>query len=75
MAYRSVMQIEQVTIWWYMHQPAEHTPIHILPNHDDGEHFIDDNCECGAHINEDGNVVHHSFDGREAFETRERKKS
>ncbi len=61
--------------WWYNYQPAVHTPIHILPNHDDKQHFIDDECPCCPTINEDGNVVHESFDGRELFETGRRKLS
>lgn len=60
--------------WWYMFQPAVHTPIHILPGHDNQQHYITDECACGSHVNEDGNVVHMSFDGREAYETKLRKR-
>ena len=69
--------VEQIRVrtWWYYHQPGIHTPVHVLPNHDCGEHTIEDDCKCGSHINEDGNVVHHSFDGREEFELGFRKLS
>lgn len=68
------MLIENVYIWWYFHQPDVHTPIHILPNHDDGQHLLSE-CPCHPQLNQDGNIVHASFDGREAFELGFRKPS
>lgn len=61
--------------WWYLCQPAIHVPVHILPYHDDKQHYITEECSCCPSINEDGNVVHNSFDGRELFETGRRKYS
>lgn len=51
-------------------------PSQVHPIGDLREHVTDGgSCWCGAAENEDGTIVHNSLDGREAFETGERKPS
>ncbi len=52
-------------------------PLHVYPVDDLREHVIEgygEGCWCGARV-EDGLVIHNSLDGREQFETGERKPS
>jgi len=67
------IQIEVVTVWWDNWQ-CQHGSQHVIPLHDLHEH-IPHECNCGCHMNEDGVYVHHSWDGREDFETGKRKVS
>lgn len=50
---------------------------HIYPLDDLREHETNDHvsCWCRPTMNEEGNIVHHSMDGREAFEQGLRKPS
>ncbi len=41
--------------------------IHVLPVSDLRPHTLDDRCWCGPD-NDEGVIVHHSMDGREAGE-------
>lgn len=51
-------------------------PVHVYPLNDLREHATDGTeCWCGAEEDDEGIVVHNSADGREAFETGERKPS
>lgn len=48
-------------------------PVHVVPLYDTREHEVDMHCWCNPtlDIDEDGSTdvfVHHSADGREAFE-------
>ena len=52
-------------------------PLHVYPLNDLREHVIEgygENCWCNIRV-EDGIVIHTSMDGREKFETGERKVS
>jgi hypothetical protein len=40
---------------------------HIVPAYDSREHFFMC-CACGAELNEAGDIIHISVDGREDFE-------
>ncbi len=48
---------------------------HVVPVNDLREHSCDVSkpCWCNPEVSEDGVVVHNSMDGREAYETGERK--
>jgi hypothetical protein len=50
---------------------------HVYPENDLREHETNDHtsCWCKPTMDEDGVIVHNSMDGREAFETGERKPS
>lgn len=49
---------------------------HVVPLMDLREHITDSDKPCWCHPREDeGVIVHNSMDGREAFETGERKPS
>lgn len=50
---------------------------HVVPRDDYREHVVDRDkpCWCRPVENDDGVIVHNSMDGREAFETGERKLS
>ena len=50
-------------------------PYHVVPLNDLREHItdIDVPCWCSPTVNEDGIIIHNSMDGRERFETGERK--
>jgi hypothetical protein len=48
--------------------------VHVIPT-EDPTHYATEDCWCNPSTNEDGTVVHHSTDNREAFETGERKPS
>ncbi len=50
-------------------------PIHVVPIDDLREHIEDnDRCWCRPRVEDDGMViVHNSMDGREKYETGERK--
>lgn len=50
---------------------------HVIPTNDLREHSTDSAvpCWCRPVENDDGVIVHNSMDGREAFETGERKPS
>lgn len=52
-------------------------PIHTYPLNDLREHEVDGKpCWCNPRIEEDGDlIVHNAMDGRELFETGERKPS
>lgn len=59
---------------WYVHSPGVHTPSHMLPNEDVQQHYLE-NCPCCPDYNWQGGIyVHNSFDGREAYETKRRKR-
>lgn len=45
--------------------------LHVLPRGDIRDHYLQPSCPCHP-MEEDGVIVHNSFDGREAFETGER---
>lgn len=48
--------------------------IHIVPLNDCGEHDFLHTCLCRPTQDEDNTIwIHNSYDGREAFETGERK--
>lgn len=51
--------------------------LHVVPRDDLREHSIDRDKPCWCHPEEDehGIIVHNSMDGREKFETGERKMS
>lgn len=50
-------------------------PIHIIPINDLREHAISSSCWCNPDIEDDGDmIVHNSMDGREHYETGERRK-
>lgn len=58
---------------WFVWEFAPHTIHHVIPEYDLGVHF-EINCPCRP--DEEGDiVVHNSFDGREDFQTKRRKKS
>lgn len=46
---------------------------HIVPVCDDKEHEYESTCSCGVTQGEDGEWIHASFDGRELYETGQRK--
>ena len=48
---------------------------HIIPLNDLRPHEPEMTCWCRPEINEDNVAVHHSMDGREAFETGQRRPS
>lgn len=50
---------------------------HVYPLNDLREHETNDHtgCWCNPTTDEEGVIVHHSMDGREKFETGERKMS
>lgn len=51
-------------------------PLHVVPVNDLREHSTDSDKACWCKPREeDGVIVHNSMDGREAFETGERKLS
>jgi hypothetical protein len=52
-------------------------PYHVVPLNDLRDHNTDGDasCWCGPIANDDGVIVHNSMDGREKFETGERKPS
>jgi hypothetical protein len=51
-------------------------PYHVVPINDLREHVEDGTrCWCKPTVDEDGLIVHNSMDGREKFETGERKVS
>jgi hypothetical protein len=48
--------------------------IHVIPLGDMDTHTHDSGCRCGPIFYSDGEIyVHNAFDGREAYETGERK--
>lgn len=49
---------------------------HVYPLNDLKEHLTEDHTSCWCHPeeNEDGVIVHKSADGREAYETGQRKR-
>lgn len=48
--------------------------LHIIPLNDMHEHITRaETCPCKPELSESGNIVHNSFDGREAYERGERK--
>lgn len=48
--------------------------LHIIPLNDMQEHITRaETCPCKPELSESGNIVHNSFDGREAYERGERK--
>lgn len=60
--------------WGIIIDPDTNKP-HIVPTHDTYEHYFVD-CNCVPRLEDDGAIiVHNSYDGRESFETDERKKS
>ena len=54
-----------------------HVPYHIVPVNDLREHECSEKCWCNPTEHDEYNnlFVHHSMDGREKFETGERKPS
>lgn len=56
---------------WFTAQSENGT--HVLPLEDCGQHALVD-CPCRPR-EDDGVIIHNSFDGREAFERGERKPS
>lgn len=46
---------------------------HVMPIDENHKHSTE--CRCGWHEEQEGIIVHHSYDGREAFERGERKPS
>lgn len=51
-------------------------PLHVVPVNDLREHSTDSDKPCWCNLTiEDGVIVHNSMDGREQFETGERKPS
>jgi len=54
----------------------ELVPLHVVPVNDLREHSTDSDVTCWCNpATEDGVIVHNSMDGREKFETGERKPS
>jgi hypothetical protein len=49
--------------------------VHVIPLNDLREHVELDTCWCNPMLLEDGLIVHNAMDGRELFETGERKPS
>jgi hypothetical protein len=47
----------------------------VVPLHDLREHEVNGSCWCRPQRNEDDVWIHNSMDGREAFETGQRKPS
>lgn len=52
-----------------------HDRFHVIPVNDLREHSTDKPCWCRPKEDEHGVIVHNSMDGREKFETGERKLS
>ncbi len=53
-------------------------PAEVHPVDDTRPHVMEavgGKCWCGAEANEDGTIVHNAADGREKYETGERKRS
>lgn len=63
--------------WWTGKNAAG--DVHIVPTNDLYEHHLSGDCPCGVHAEgahpSEYHWVHDSYDGREAYETGERKKS
>lgn len=57
---------------WFVVRDDTSGEYHIMPT-DEAHAFYD--CPCQPWENADGNIVHNSNDGREKFETGERKPS
>lgn len=57
-----------------MAKPGNDDRYHVYPLNDLREHIIEGECWCGAY-DDDGVIIHNALDGREKFETGERKRS
>lgn len=60
-------------VWdWQNHVHPLFGRVHLVPLLDIAEHHFDPPCPCGAHLvfPDEGapRVIHHAFDGREAYE-------
>lgn len=62
------------TVWAFTPDDGSPRQAHCIPDDDLYDHSFDD-CTCHPEIGDDGEYIHNSFDGREAFETGERKVS
>ena len=62
---------------WTVQRNPEDTEVHVTPNHDLKPHTLDVQCACAPfQDNEHLNLfIHNSHDGRESYETGERKLS
>ncbi|ABP63574.1 BcepGomrgp03 [Burkholderia phage BcepGomr] len=49
--------------------------INILPLGDIDDHLVGDTCPCCPQMDDEGNLIHSSWDEREKFDTGERKVS
>lgn len=61
---------------WALYRFMDST--HLIPMDDIDDHELHIECKCSPEIGEgrqEGLIIHHSFDGREPFETGERKVS
>lgn len=52
---------------WCVSYPLPDGSVHVWPMDDEKEHFLTEVCLC-VPFRDGKNVVHNSFDGREAFE-------
>lgn len=60
-------------IGWFSYSDEQHPIPHTLPNYDLGQHYLTADCPCCPTDDEDV-IIHNSFDGREAYETEQRKR-
>lgn len=47
--------------------------LHICPTQDIAPHILSNDCPCRPFGNDDQQVVHNAWDGRELYETKKRK--
>lgn len=66
---------EEVPYGWSIVQDSSTGILHIVPTHDNNPHFLYE-CTCNPRFEDNDTIcIHNSFDGREAFENKEREKS
>lgn len=69
----------QHLLWGWFHIPhpePQVMEIHLMPASDTGTHAFDTGCLCGAHEDPHapGFFIHFAFDGREAYDSGQRKR-